>query len=124
MQTPLDSLLTEARNPQSEHIDELSTLEMLTVINHEDATVAAAVASELPSIARAVDEIAARFTQGGRLFSIGAGTSGRLGVLDASECPPTFSVPPQLFQGLIAGGDTALRKSSEASEDIPEQGAA
>jgi N-acetylmuramic acid 6-phosphate etherase len=119
----LSSLITEARNPLTEHIDELSTLDMLTVINREDATVAGAVASELPHIARAVDEIAARFAQGGRLFYIGAGTSGRLGVLDASECPPTFSVPPSLFQGLIAGGDSALRNSSEHAEDSPEQGA-
>ena len=120
----LSSLITEARNPNSEHIDELSTLEMLTVINQEDETVAAAVASQLPSIARAVDEIAARFAQGGRLFYIGAGTSGRLGVLDASECPPTFSVPTTLFHAIIAGGDSALRTSSEASEDSAEQGAA
>src|ERR1700722_12957660 len=119
----LSSLITEARNPLSEHIDELPTLEMLTIINQEDATVAAAVASELPNIALAVDEIAARFAQGGRLFYIGAGTSGRLGVLDASECPPTFSVPPGLVQGLIAGGDAALRISSEHSEDSPEEGA-
>ena len=114
---------TETRNLQSEHIDELSTLDMLTVINNEDATVAAAVASELPNIARAVDEIAARFLQGGRLFYIGAGTSGRLGVLDASECPPTFSVPPALFQGLIAGGDEALRNSVEHAEDSSDEGA-
>jgi N-acetylmuramic acid 6-phosphate etherase len=119
----LGSLITEARNSHSEHIDELSTLEMLTVINQEDATVPAAVASQLPQIAQAVDEIAARFAQGGRLFYIGAGTSGRLGVLDASECPPTFSVPPALVQGLIAGGDSALRHSSEHSEDSPEEGA-
>jgi N-acetylmuramic acid 6-phosphate etherase len=117
------SLATELRNPRSEHIDELSTLEMLTVINQEDATVAAAVASQLPEIARAVDTIVERFAQGGRLFLIGAGTSGRLGVLDASECPPTFSVPPALVQGLIAGGDAALRNSSEHSEDSPEEGA-
>jgi N-acetylmuramic acid 6-phosphate etherase len=119
----LGSLITEARNSNSEHIDDLSTLEMLSVINQEDATVPAAVASQLPQIAQAVDEIAARFTQGGRLFYIGAGTSGRLGVLDASECPPTFSVPPALVQGLIAGGDSALRNSSEHSEDSPEEGA-
>ena len=119
----LGSLTTESRNPRSEHIDELSTLEMLTVINQEDATVAAAVASQLPSIATAVDEIAARFAQGGRLFYIGAGTSGRLGVLDASECQPTFSVPPTLVQGLVAGGDAALRAASEHSEDSPEEGA-
>ncbi len=119
----LGSLTTESRNAQSEHIDELSTLEMLTVINQQDATVAAAVASQLPQIAQAVDVISERFAAGGRLFYIGAGTSGRLGVLDASECPPTFSVPPALFQGLIAGGDSALRNSSEHSEDSPEEGA-
>jgi N-acetylmuramic acid 6-phosphate etherase len=95
---------------------------MLRVINDEDATVAAAVQAELPQIAAAVDAIAERFLHGGRLFYVGAGTSGRLGVLDASECPPTFSVPPDLFVGLIAGGDSALRKSSEASEDSPAQG--
>ncbi len=120
----LAALLTEARNPVSERIDRLSTIEMLRLINEEDAKVAAAVAAELPHIANAVDAIASRFEQGGRLFYIGAGTSGRLGVLDASECPPTFSVPPTLFQGIIAGGDSALRNSSEASEDSPEQGAA
>jgi N-acetylmuramic acid 6-phosphate etherase len=96
---------------------------MLRVINDEDATVAAAVRTELPSIAQAIDAIAERFPRGGRLFYIGAGTSGRLGVLDASECPPTFSVPADLVQGLIAGGDSALRLSSEHSEDSPELGA-
>lgn len=120
----LATLTTEARNPRTTNIDQLSTLEMLTVINEEDQAVPRAVAKELPQIARAVDEIAARFEKGGRLFYIGAGTSGRLGVLDASECPPTFSVPPELVQGLIAGGDSALRKSSEKSEDSREQGAA
>ncbi len=120
----LAALPTEARNPATEHLDELPTLDMLRVINQEDAKVAAAVAAALPQIAIAVDAIAQRFEQGGRLFYIGAGTSGRLGVLDASECPPTFSVPPTLVQGIIAGGDSALRKSSESSEDSPEQGAA
>ncbi len=120
----LATLPTEARNPATEHIDELPTLDMLRLINSEDAKVAAAVAAVLPDIAKAVDEIARRFEDGGRIFYIGAGTSGRLGVLDASECPPTFSVPPTLFQGIIAGGDSALRKSSEQSEDSPEQGAA
>jgi N-acetylmuramic acid 6-phosphate etherase len=120
----LATLPTESRNPASEHIDQLPTLDMLRIINEEDAKVAAAVAAELPFIAQAIDAIAARFEQGGRLFYIGAGTSGRLGVLDAAECPPTFSVPPTLVQGLMAGGDEALRKSSEATEDIPEQGAA
>ena len=127
MQTPnpanLATLVTEARNPASEHIDRLSTIQMLQVINHQDAQVPAAVATQLPQIAAAVDAIADRFAQGGRLFYIGAGTSGRLGVLDASECPPTFSVPPTLVQGLIAGGDSALRNSSEATEDSTNQGA-
>ncbi|MBB5065671.1 N-acetylmuramic acid 6-phosphate etherase [Granulicella mallensis] len=127
MQAPdqpiLGALLTEARNPATEHLDELPTLAMLEVINDEDAKVAGAVRAELPQIARAIDEIAARFGRGGRLFYIGAGTSGRLGVLDASECPPTFSVSADLVQGLIAGGDSALRLSSEHSEDSPEEGA-
>jgi N-acetylmuramic acid 6-phosphate etherase len=122
-QPVLGTLLTEARNPASERLDQLSTLGMLELMNAEDATVAAAVYTELPSIARAIDAIAARFAQGGRLFYIGAGTSGRLGVLDASECPPTFSVNAELFQGLIAGGDRALRLSSEHSEDSREEGA-
>jgi N-acetylmuramic acid 6-phosphate etherase len=126
MQTPdqkiLGGLLTEARNPATEHLDQLSTLHMLEIINDEDAKVAAAVRAEVPHIARAIDEVSARFALGGRLFYIGAGTSGRLGVLDASECPPTFSVPAELFQGLIAGGDSALRLSSEHSEDSPEEG--
>jgi N-acetylmuramic acid 6-phosphate etherase len=120
----LASLTTESRNLNSEHIDEVSTLEMLTIINQEDATVPTAVATQLHAIATAVDAIALRFGQGGRLFYIGAGTSGRLAVLDASECPPTFSVPPALVQGLIAGGDTALRNSAEHAEDSPEDGAA
>ena len=118
----LGSLPTESRNPASNHLDELSTLEMLALINAEDAKVAGAVQAELPSIARAVDAIAERFSRGGRLFYIGAGTSGRLGVLDASECPPTFSVSAELIQGLIAGGDSALRLSSEHSEDSREEG--
>ena len=118
----LGLLPTEARNPRSERLDELSTEEMLRVINDEDATVAAAVRAQLPRIAAAVDAISERFARGGRLFYVGAGTSGRLGVLDASECPPTFSVSSDLFVGLIAGGDSALRKSSEASEDSPAQG--
>lgn len=122
-QPQLASLLTESRNPRSERIDELSTVDMLTLINEEDATVAAAVRAEIPQIARAVDALTTRFAAGGRLFLVGAGTSGRLGVLDASECPPTFAVAPTLFQGLIAGGDGALRRSSEHSEDSPEEGA-
>ena len=119
----LATLTTESRNPASEHIDELPTLALLKVINDEDAKIAAAVQAELPVIAEAVDAIAERFLKGGRLFYIGAGTSGRLGVLDASECPPTFSISADLVQGLIAGGDRALRLSSEHSEDSPEEGA-
>jgi N-acetylmuramic acid 6-phosphate etherase len=118
----LAALPTEARNPNSTHIDQLSTLDMLAVINREDQTVALAVERELPQIAKAVDAIADRFARGGRLFYVGAGTSGRLAVLDASECPPTFSVDAELVQGIIAGGDAALRLSSEHSEDVPELG--
>ena len=119
----LAALPTEARNPLTEHIDELPTFEMLRLMNDEDAKVATAVAAELPRIALAVDAIADRFVRGGRLFYIGAGTSGRLGVLDASECPPTFGVEPELFQGIIAGGDGALRRSVEGAEDSFAQGA-
>jgi N-acetylmuramic acid 6-phosphate etherase len=122
--TNLATLPTETRNPLTEHIDQLPTLDMVRLINNEDAKIAAAVAAVLPEIASAIDAIAERFNHGGRLFYTGAGTSGRLGVLDASECPPTFSVPPSLFHAIIAGGDTALRKSSEQSEDSTEQGAA
>jgi N-acetylmuramic acid 6-phosphate etherase len=120
----LGGLPTEARNPRSEQLDGMATVALLETINDEDATIAAAVRAQLPAIARCVDAIAERFAGGGRLFYAGAGTSGRLGVLDASECPPTFSVEPGLFVGLIAGGDAALRRSSEQSEDSPEQGAA
>jgi N-acetylmuramic acid 6-phosphate etherase len=116
-------LLTEARNPASQSIDALPTLDMLAVINAADKEVALAVELELSHIAAAVDAIAGRLRQGGCLFYIGAGTSGRLGVLDASECPPTFNTPPELVQGIIAGGDTALRKSVEKAEDDPEAGA-
>ena len=115
---------TEQRNPASLEIDRLSTREILEVMNQEDARVPAAVREALPQIARVVDEIVARWRQGGRLFYFGAGTSGRLGVLDASECPPTFSSPPEQVQGFIAGGDRALRRSVEAAEDRPESGAA
>src|SRR5271156_6702418 len=112
-----EHLLTEARHPDTARIDQLSTREMLEVINAADRSVADAVHAELARIAQAVDGIAERLEQGGRLFYIGAGTSGRLGVLDASECPPTFGVSPQLVQGIIAGGDTALRTSIEGAED-------
>ena len=119
----LASLPTETRNPHSANLDQLPTLDLLRIINDEDRTVPEAVATQLPAIADAVDRIAERISRGGRLVYIGAGTSGRLGVLDASECPPTFSVPATLVQGLIAGGDPALRLSSEHSEDRPEEGA-
>ncbi len=110
-------LLTEQQNSSSESIDSLPTLEMLEVINRADQEVAPAVASEIPNIARAVDAAVERLRSGGKLFYIGAGTSGRLGVLDASECPPTFQTPPELVQGIIAGGDQALRRSVEIAED-------
>lgn len=123
MDDGLESLLTEQRNPASAHIDELSTEEMLGIINREDAHVAEAVRAEIPNIARAVNAIVHAFENGGRLLYIGAGTSGRLGVLDASECPPTFNVPLDLVQGIMAGGDAALTRSSEGVEDDPAAGA-
>ena len=119
----LAALLTEQPNPASEIIDSLGTEEMLQVINREDHRVAEAVGREIPRIARAVDAIATALEAGGRLFYIGAGTSGRLGVLDASECPPTFNVPAEMVQGIIAGGERALAHATEASEDSPELGA-
>lgn len=119
----LDRLLTEQRNPASEGIDERPTAEILQIMNDQDRKVADAVGCEIPQIARAVDAIVERFERGGRLFYIGAGTSGRLGVLDASECAPTFNVPPETVQGIIAGGSSALDHSSEASEDDPALGA-
>jgi N-acetylmuramic acid 6-phosphate etherase len=119
----LANLPTEARNPASEWLDELPTPEMLRLMHAADQEAVAAVGRELPHIAAAVDAIAARIEAGGRLFYLGAGTSGRLGVLDASECPPTFSTPPELVQGIIAGGDAALRRSIERAEDSPALGA-
>jgi N-acetylmuramic acid 6-phosphate etherase len=119
----LKQLLTEQSYKPSERIGELSTSDMLKVINGADAEVAAAVAKEIPRIAAAIDAIAARLDRGGHLTYIGAGTSGRLGVLDASECPPTFHVPPDLVRGIIAGGEKALSRATEASEDDPESGA-
>lgn len=115
----LEQLLTEQVNPASARIDALATEEVLRIINNEDQKVAMAVQREIPSIARAVDAIVAAFQRGGRLFYIGAGTSGRLGVLDASECPPTFSVPPEMVQGIIAGGESALSRATETTEDDP-----
>jgi N-acetylmuramic acid 6-phosphate etherase len=120
--TGIGDLLTEQPNPASEGIDALGTAEVLAVINTEDRRVAAAVAAEIPNIAKAVDAIVEAVQGGGRLFYIGAGSSGRLGVLDAAECPPTFNVPPGLVQGIIAGGEQALARATEASEDDPAEG--
>ena len=111
------TLTTEKINPATAHIDECSTLEMVRLINDEDKKIATAVEKVLPDVARAVDIIAESFSRGGRLFYIGAGTSGRLGVLDASECPPTFGVTPEMVQGLIAGGESALIRAVEGAED-------
>jgi N-acetylmuramic acid 6-phosphate etherase len=115
----LAALLTEQANPASAHIDKLSTEEMLRVIAAEDQKVAEAVAAEIPRIALAVEGIVESFRNGGRLFYIGAGTSGRLGVLDAAECPPTFNVPLDLVLGIVAGGEAALSRATETSEDDP-----
>jgi N-acetylmuramic acid 6-phosphate etherase len=118
----LEKLLTEQSNPASASIDSLPTERVLRIINSEDHKVAAAVEREIPVIARAVDLIVASFQRGGRLFYIGAGTSGRLGVLDASECPPTFGAPPEMVQGIIAGGEAALSRATETTEDDPSIG--
>ena len=118
----LDRLLTEQANPASRDIDTRSTAEILRIINEEDSRVAPAVAAEIPHIAQAVDRIVEAIQGGGRLFYIGAGTSGRLGVLDAVECAPTFHVPPEMVQGIIAGGELALVHAAEANEDDPEAG--
>ncbi len=118
----LANLLTEARNPSSENIDAVSTELMLHIINDEDYTIADRVREQIPNIAKAIDATYERVLKGGRLYYAGAGTSGRLGVLDASECPPTFGVPRDLVQGFIAGGDPALRVSAEGAEDSREQG--
>lgn len=116
-------LETEARNPNTLALDSLNTLDMVTVLHAENAAVLSAVQSVLPEIAATIEIVAARLEAGGRLFYVGAGTSGRLGVLDASECPPTFGVPREMVQGIIAGGESALTRSIENSEDSPEAGA-
>jgi N-acetylmuramic acid 6-phosphate etherase len=118
-----EGLLTEQASAASENLDTLPVEELLTAMNAADAEVPAAVAREIPRIARAVAAITAAMEAGGRLFYIGAGTSGRLGVLDASECPPTFDVPPDLVQGVIAGGPAALARAVEGAEDDPDAGA-
>lgn len=119
----LNSLSTEQRNPKTLDIDKLSTLELVKVINEEDQAVPRAISKILPQIAEAIDLISGRLALGGRLFYIGAGTSGRLGILDAVECPPTFSTDPKMVQGLIAGGTPAIFKAQEGAEDSEELGA-
>ena len=113
----LSTLITEQRNPNSMHVDSLSALEIVQLMNKEDKQVPLAIEKCLPQIAQAVERIVAAFQQGGRLVYIGAGTSGRLGVLDASECPPTFGVSPEMVKGIIAGGERALRHPIEGAED-------
>ena len=119
----LRKIATEQRNPRTTHIDELSTLEMVKLINSEDHKVAEAVEAVCHQIAKAVDVIAERLRQGGRLIYVGCGTSGRLGILDAVECPPTYSTEPEMVQGLIAGGMPAIYKAVEGAEDDRELGA-
>jgi len=116
----LDRLTTEQRNPASDQIDSMSSLEIVQLMNAEDAKIAAAIQAEADAIAAAIDLIADAFLKGGRLVYMGAGTSGRLGVLDASECPPTFNSPPELVVGLIAGGKQALTNAIEGAEDRAE----
>jgi len=119
-----DQLLTEAHNPRSESIDTLSTLEVVRLMNSEDMKVVDAIRVEAAAIAQAIEWAADRLRRGGRLIYAGAGTSGRLGVLDAAECPPTFSTPPAMVVGLIAGGSSALIRAVEGAEDDPDGGAA
>ncbi|MCC8457629.1 N-acetylmuramic acid 6-phosphate etherase [Photorhabdus aegyptia] len=122
MKINLNSMVTESRNPASANIDTLPTLEMLKLINDEDKKVALAVEQTLPKIAEIVDKIAEAFRQGGRLIYIGAGTSGRLGILDASECPPTYGAKPEQVVGLIAGGHQAILSAVENAEDNQQLG--
>ena len=117
----LSTLITEQRNPNSMHVDSLSALEIVQLMNEEDKQVPLAIEKCLPQIAQAVECVVAAFQQGGRLVYIGAGTSGRLGVLDASECPPTFGVSPEMVKGIIAGGERALRHPIEGAEDSKAQ---
>ena len=116
----LDKLTTESRNLNTSNIDKVSTLEMVKIINNEDKKVAEAVEKEIPKIAQAIDYIVERIKKGGRLIYIGAGTSGRLGILDASECPPTYGVSEELIQGIIAGGREAIFRAKEGAEDSKE----
>jgi glucokinase regulator-related protein len=118
----LNEMMTESRNPACTEIDTLPTLEMLAVINAEDKKVPIAVEATLPQVAKVVDLVVEAFANGGRLIYCGAGTSGRLGILDASECPPTYGSPREQVVGLIAGGHTALLQAVENAEDNPEMG--
>lgn len=122
-QPPLDARLTEQRNPRSTRIDALSTQEIVDLVNAEDRMVAAAVGEERQQIARAIDLVVECLRRGGRLIYVGAGTSGRLGVLDASEMPPTYRTDPEMVQGIMAGGYEALLRAQEGAEDHPEDGA-
>ena len=117
----LSTLITEQRNPNSMHVDSLSALEIVQLMNEEDKQVPLAIEKCLPQIAQAVECIVDAFQQDGRLVYIGAGTSGRLGVLDASECPPTFGVSPEMVKGIIAGGERAFRHPIEGAEDSKAQ---
>ncbi|PID62421.1 MAG: N-acetylmuramic acid 6-phosphate etherase [Ignavibacteriae bacterium] len=120
----ISNLATEQRNEKSKNIDFASTREILEIINNEDKTVPLAVEKEIPYIEKAVDKIIESMKKGGRLLYFGAGTSGRLGVVDASECPPTFGTEPELVQGFIAGGEAAMFVAQEGAEDLEENGAA
>jgi len=115
-------LLTEQNNPKSTHLDQLSSLEIVELFNQEDRKTITAIHNARFKLARAIDVTSQALQAGGRLFYVGTGTSGRLGVLDAAECPPTFCTPPELVQGIIAGGETALVQSSEGLEDRREDG--
>lgn len=123
IRTDLCALKTEGRNPNTLHIDEMSTLDMVTLMNNENRVVEDAIATQLPEIARAIDIIAERLDAGGHLIYIGAGTSGRLGVVDASECPPTFGVDYRLVRGIMAGGEDAMFRAVEGAEDNEARGA-
>jgi N-acetylmuramic acid 6-phosphate etherase len=118
----LKDLETERRNRATENLDSMTSLELVSAMNHEDAVVPRAIKRVLPDVARAIDVIADRFSRGGRLIYVGTGTSGRIGALDASECPPTFDTSPEMVQFLIAGGENALVHATEASEDSSDLG--
>ena len=120
--TKLSKLATEKQNHSSQNLDTMSALEIATVMNREDAKIAAAIRKALPQVAKAIETVAERLSKGGRLIYVGAGTSGRIGALDASECPPTFNTNPEMVQYVIAGGPKALGSAAEANEDSPELG--